>query len=81
MSALASLTLDQLSALVTHELARSDYIDLSIAACKIAERYPRPAYRKPLRKLLETATEMDLVKFSRAAANAKAMEVASGTDE
>ncbi|MGE5191939.1 MAG: M56 family metallopeptidase [Deltaproteobacteria bacterium] len=59
----------------------SDYIDLAIAGCKIAEKHPRAAYKAPLQKLLATATEEYLVKFSRAAAKANGLIVPGNDSE
>jgi hypothetical protein len=59
----------------------SDYIDLAIAGCKIAEKHPRAAYKRPLQKLLDTATEQYLVKFSRAAAKANGLDVGDTKEE
>jgi hypothetical protein len=54
---------------------------LAIAGCKIAEKHPRPAYKAPLQKLLETATEQYLVKFSRTAAKANGLDVPANVEE
>jgi hypothetical protein len=59
----------------------SDYIDLAIAGCKIAEKHPRAAYKAPLQKLLDSATEQYLVKFSRTAAKANGLEVPANDGE
>jgi hypothetical protein len=58
----------------------SDYIDLAIAGCKIAEKHPRAAYKAPLQKLLKTATEQYLVQFSRAAAKANGLDVGNANE-
>jgi beta-lactamase regulating signal transducer with metallopeptidase domain len=41
-----------------------DYIDLQIAACHIAEKHPRAAYRDPLQRILDTARDTYLRKFA-----------------
>ena len=47
-----------------------DYIDLQIAACHIAAKHPRQAYREPLQKILDTAKEKYLREFAAEAARA-----------
>ncbi|MBL4883351.1 MAG: M56 family metallopeptidase, partial [Planctomycetaceae bacterium] len=52
-----------------------DYIDLQIAACKLAQRYPRTDYKAPLKKILMTATDKYLIEFAVDAARANGLKV------
>ena len=55
----------------------SDYIDLQIAACKIAEQYPLATFRKPLQKILEAAKDEHLLRFATQAAQANGVDLGS----
>ncbi len=61
--------LDYLPTALTH-----DYIDLQIAACEIARKNPRPAYREPLQKVLDTAKDEYLRKYAVDAARANGIK-------
>lgn len=50
------------------------YVDLQIAACKLAERYPRPEFREPLRRVLASAQEEYLVKYATLAGVANGIQ-------
>ena len=85
---LAEVILDRLPEPIPDEILdwipqalASDYIDLAIAGCKIAEKHPRAACKAPLQKLLETAQEQYLVKFSRAAAKSNGLDVPGNDNE
>jgi beta-lactamase regulating signal transducer with metallopeptidase domain/WD40 repeat protein/HEAT repeat protein len=51
-----------------------DYIDLNIAACHVAQKHPRPAFREPLQKILDTAKDQYLRKYAVDAARANGMK-------
>jgi hypothetical protein len=74
---LAELILDHLPSPIPPEVLdylptalAHDYIDLQIAACHVAQKNPRPAFRKPLQKILESAKDEYLRKFATEAARA-----------
>jgi hypothetical protein len=46
------------------------YIDLRIAACHVARKHPRPAFRQPLATILATATDEYLRRYAVDAARA-----------
>lgn len=51
-----------------------EYVDLQIAACHVAKQHPRAAYRAPLEKILETATDEYLRKYAVDAARANGIK-------
>ncbi|MFN0054476.1 MAG: M56 family metallopeptidase [Planctomycetales bacterium] len=65
--------LDDVLKFIPQALAHS-YIDLQIAACKLAEKHPQEAFREPLKTILESATEEHLIQFATAAAKANGVE-------
>jgi HEAT repeat protein len=48
-------------------LLTDDYIDLQIAACHMARKHPRPAFRQPLLQVLHTGKEEHLLNAATAA--------------
>ncbi|MHC4400296.1 MAG: M56 family metallopeptidase [Planctomycetota bacterium] len=57
-----------------------DYVDLQIAACRLAERHPRAAYREPLKNILETATDKYLRRYAVEAARANGLSAEYDAD-
>ncbi len=52
----------------------SQAVDLQIAACHVARQHPRAAYRAPLQKILETASDEYLRKYAVDAARANGLK-------
>ena len=52
----------------------SPAVDLQIAACHVARQHPRAAYRAPLQKILETASDQYLRKYAVDAARANGLK-------
>ncbi len=67
--------LDDLPTALAHE-----YIDLQIAACHVAKSHPRPAYREPLQKILDTAKDPYLRKYAVDAARANGIRAKYDAD-
>ncbi len=61
--------LDYLPTALAHE-----YIDLQIAACHVAQKNPRPAYREPIQRILDTAKDEYLRKYAVDAARANGIQ-------
>jgi hypothetical protein len=57
------------------KLLAHDYVDLQIAACRVAEKHPRAEFKEPLQRVLNTASERFLRKFAVDAARANGLDV------
>lgn len=57
-----------------------DYVDLQIAACHMAKKHPRPSFREPLQRILDSAKDTYLRKYAVDAARANGLKAKYDSD-